>query len=87
MACKKPIVSSVDEYSDYYNMINENKFGYAVGTDKPEDAAGALLKLYQDRELCKEYGESGYKYGHDLYSRDKNMKEYLDLFCELAEKR
>lgn len=87
MACKKPIVSSVDENSDYFNMINENKFGYAVGTDKPEDAAGALLKLYQDRELCKEYGENGYKYGHDLYSRDKNMKEYLDLFCELAEKR
>lgn len=86
MACKKPIVSSVDEDSDFYKMINENKIGRAVGTEKPKELSQAILKLYNDRNLCQEYGQNGYNYGHELYSRSNNMKKYLKLFEEISEK-
>lgn len=79
MACKRAIVSSVDENTDYYNMINEYS-GIAVPTDSPDEAAQAILRLKNLPEDCKKYGESGYIYGKELYSRTNNMNKYLDLF-------
>ena len=83
MACKRPIVTSVDEDSDYFNMINENHAGIAVSADDPDMAVKALLEFYNNRKLCEEYGEKGYLYGHELYSRSNNMNKYLHFFKEV----
>ena len=83
MACKRPIVTSVDEGSDYFNMINGNHAGIAVSTDDPDMAVKALLEFYNNRKLCEEYGEKGYLYGHELYSRSNNMNKYLGFFKEV----
>lgn len=83
MACKRPIVTSVDEDSDYFKMINDNHAGIAVSTDDPDMAVKALLEFYNNRKLCEEYGEKGYLYGHELYSRSNNMNKYLGFFKEV----
>lgn len=85
MACKKAIVTSADKGSKYCAMINDNLIGKAVSSDNFDDAINALTYFYNNREKCIEYGENGYNYGHDLYSRDKNMKEYLSLFENCCE--
>lgn len=81
MECKKAIVTTVDENSDYSFMINKNKIGYAVST--PEEAVESILYLYKNREECIKCGERGYEYGHNLYSRKNNMDRYLKLFSEI----
>ncbi|NCU27182.1 glycosyltransferase WbuB [Candidatus Nomurabacteria bacterium] len=85
MACKRAIVTSVDEDSDYYRMINQNNIGIAVSNDAPQQAAEAILHLYRDRKLCTEMGRNGYAYGHEQYSRSRNMQKYIHLFREMGD--
>ena len=88
MACKRAIVTSADRDSIYCKMINDNQIGIGVGASDSDSAANALLKLYNNRELCNFYGHRGYEYGHELYSRKHNMDKYFELFKIVAgEKR
>lgn len=84
MACKKAIVTTADAGSHYCKFIEENRIGKAVSCDLPDEAVKAILYFYNDREKCTKYGENGYNYGRDLYSRDNNMKKYLSLFRECS---
>ena len=81
MACKRAIITSVDENSDYYNMVNEYA-GVDAANDEPDRIVRAILYMKNNRDVCTQYGKSGYKYGYELYSRSNNMKKYLDLFSE-----
>ena len=83
MACKRAIITSVDKNSDYYNMVDEYA-GVAVANDDPDGIVRAILHMKDNRDICTQYGKSGYEYGHELYSRSNNMKKYLDLFNECA---
>lgn len=86
MACKKAIVTSVDENSDYFNMINEHA-GIAVSNLDPDMVAQAILKMKENPDICSLYGMNGYKFGHELYSRSNGMKDYIDLFKECSRNR
>lgn len=83
MACKRAIITSVDKNSDYYNMIDKYA-GIAAANDEPDNIVQAILYMKDNREVCVQYGISGYEYGHELYSRSNNMKKYLELFKECA---
>lgn len=78
MACKKPIITSVDEGSNYFNMINQYA-GIAVSNDNPEGVVEAILKLKNNSEECCYYGEKGFEYGKTIYSRQFNMRKYIEL--------
>jgi len=79
MACKRAIVTTSDNGSDYNNMINSNGIGYAFSTDEPEKVAEAILYMENHPDELKQMGVAGYEYGHELYSRKNNMKKYLDI--------
>ncbi len=83
MACKRAIITSVDKNSDYYNMVDEYA-GIAADNDDPDKIAQAVIYMKDNHDVCTQYGISGYEYGHELYSRSNNMKQYLDLFKECA---
>ena len=83
MACKRAIITSVDKNSDYYNMIDKYA-GIAAANDDPDSIVQAILHMKNERNICTEYGISGYEYGHELYSRSNNMKKYIELFKECA---
>ena len=80
MACKRAIVTTSDNGSDYNEMINSNHIGYAFSADEPDKAAEAILYLKEHPEELQQMGISGYEYGHKLYSRSNNMKKYIQLF-------
>ena len=86
MACKKPIITSVDEGSDYYNMINSFA-GIAVSDSEPDDVVKAILYMKEKPEMCTSFGIRGYEYGHELYSRSNGMKKYIQLFEECCEQK
>ena len=85
MACKRPIITSSDVGSAYNEMINNNKIGFAFGSDEYEKASDAILQLFKNPSLCKEMGLNGYKYGHELYSRKCNTRKYIELFSSIYE--
>ncbi|ELC8413681.1 glycosyltransferase family 4 protein [Clostridium perfringens] len=80
MACKKAIITSVDDKTDYYNMINNNHIGIAVSNKNATAVAQGILMLKNNRNKCRQYGLNGYNYGHILYSRTNNMNKYIRLF-------
>ena len=87
MACKRPIVTTSDEGSDYNNMINTNNIGFAYSTDSPEKVAESIVYLKNNPDKVRLMGDQGYEFGHDLYSRRSNMNLYLDLFNEISNRR
>ena len=87
MACKRPIVTTSDEGSDYNNMINTNNIGFAYSTDSPEKVAESIVYLKNNQDKVRLMGDQGYEFGHDLYSRSSNMNLYLDLFYEISNRR
>lgn len=86
MACKKPIITSVDENSDYFNIINKYA-GIAVSNLKPELVVRAILKMKENPDVCSAYGMAGHKFGHELYSRSSGMEKYICLFKECSKNR
>lgn len=84
MACKRAIVTTSDNGSDYNNMINSNGIGYAFSPDESEKVVEALLYLKGHSDELQQMGLSGYEYGHNLYSRTNNMDKYISLVNEVA---
>ena len=84
MACKKPIITSVDKGCEYANELNDNNIGIACPDDSDDAVCSAILNLLSDRKFCREMGERAYHYGNVLYSRTENMKKYLALFEEVC---
>ena len=59
---RKPIVASIDYSTDYGKFLENagaGKWSYAGDTEKFRDN---LLALYNDRELCRQMGENGYRF-------------------------
>lgn len=85
MACKRPIITSVDLDSEYYKEVNDNNFGYACPIGDSQAISDRLLELYNNRSLAIQKGLNGYQYGHSLYSRTSNMTKFIHLFNELCD--
>lgn len=85
MACKRPIVNSVDSDSEYFRLFNENGIGISASNDNPEEVAQAILKLYKNPNLCRDLGENGQKFGEKYYSRSNNTKKFTELFYQITE--
>lgn len=83
MACKRPIVTTVDRGCIYAKEITESGLGFARSDDDPDSVANDILYLYNNREIGKEMGKKGYEYGHIRYARSSNMHKYFNLFNEL----
>lgn len=85
MACKRPVISTSDDDSQYLKMINENKFGFGFGTKSFQKVAEAILYLKNNPDITKKMGIKGYEYGHVIYSRTYNTDKYINLFHELGD--
>lgn len=84
MACKRPIINSVDSDSDYYEMFNREKIGLSVPNDKSHAISKAILELYFDRKLLKYMGTRAYTFGKSYYAREINTAKFLEVFNELS---
>ena len=85
MACKRAIVTTADEGSDYNNMINNECIGIACSTDDPNSAAKAILKMKNDPQFRDKCAQNGYEYGNKLYSRTENTAKYIKLFESIVD--
>lgn len=86
MECKKPIITSVDEDTDYFNMINHYA-GIAVSNLNQDMVVQAILKMKGNSDFSSTCGNTGYEFGHELYSRSNGMKNYIRLFQKCCENR
>lgn len=77
LAMKKPILLGVEgEAKDLF--ITEGKAGLAFTPEDASDLAEKTLQLFLNPELIKQFGENGYRYVEEKFTRDKIATEFYN---------
>jgi len=84
MLMAKPVV--VSNCTSLVNIVEAEKIGLVFQSGDPMDLAAKIRLLYQDKNLAKEYGESGKNAVHNKYNWAKNTKRLNDLYLEIEQK-
>lgn len=84
MACKRPVINSVDAESWYYQDFNENKIGISVPNTDYEASVKAIRYLFEHPEECKEMGLRAYNYGIKTYASTPHLMHYLEVYKSLV---
>ena len=83
MAAGRPVVASLPLDGDAPRIIEEAKAGLCVGPGDPEALAEVLLQLYNQPELCHQYGVNGRRYAETHFSRDVCVGQYEEIFLSV----
>lgn len=76
MAHKLPVVAT--RIGSIPDFIHEDRNGYLVEPDNPEQVAGALINLLRSEEKCRNFGEYGYRLFHERYTWEKTGRKISD---------
>ena len=80
MACKRPVINSVDPESYYFKEFNENKIGISASNLDYQASVDAILYLYNHQEEAKEIGQRAYEYGKRVYASTPNLDKYREVY-------
>ena len=85
MACKRPVINSVDPESYYFKEFNENEIGISASNLDYQASVDAILYLFNHREEAKEMGRRAYEYGKRGYASTPNLEKYREVYEKLKE--
>jgi colanic acid/amylovoran biosynthesis glycosyltransferase len=77
MATGLPVVSTT--IGGIPEMVVENETGFLVQPDDAVALAGAIEKVTNDRLLAQSLGQAGYERAQNLFSIEKNVREFCVL--------
>lgn len=86
MACRRVIVNSVDEDSDYYQMFEREQIGMSASNNDPQAVAAAIIQMRDNPELREQYAENAKRFSHEFYSRTVNTQKHIDLLDQMVGK-
>lgn len=81
MSCGKPIILSVD--GEARRIFEEADAGIYVRPENFYSLSDAILKLYENPELCRRYGTNGRNYVTRNFSRKKQSEQLETVFKRL----
>lgn len=87
MACRRVIVNSVDDDSEYARMFAREKIGLSESNLNPEAVASGILKMKNNPLLREQYANNAKRFGMANYSRLVNTARYEELFKQTAAKQ
>ena len=82
MAASIPVVAFLNKESDGHFIIADSGCGYSAVSNDEEKAEGLLLKVYEERDKIRKYGESGFNYVSSHFSRDLCIDQLEKLFIK-----
>lgn len=81
LAMEKPILLGVaGEAKELF--IDEGKSGFFFEPENTDDLTDKILKLYRDRELCKNLGVNGRKYVFEHFNRTIIAKDFYNFLSD-----
>ncbi len=83
MAAGVPIIASLDEGSEGWEIINESNCGIAIPPEEPERLKQAVLHFYNNKDIIPKLGQNGREFVLRKYSRHIVVNNYEKLFKEL----
>lgn len=78
MSASRPVLANFDE-NELKTIIEENHCGIFTKAGDKVAFTDAILKLYHDRELCKQIGANGRKFVMDNLTKEVGTQKYVDV--------
>lgn len=78
MSASRPVLANFDE-NELKTIIEENNCGIFTKAGDKVAFTDAILKLYNDRELCKEMGANGRKFVMNNLTKEAGTQKYVDV--------
>lgn len=82
LASSIPVILAID--GEARQMILDAEAGICVEPENVEEIKNAVLKLYNDRNLCTMLGENGRKFVTENYSREEITRKFQSYLSEIA---
>lgn len=86
MSASRPVLANFDE-NELKTIIEENNCGIFTKAGDKVAFTDAILKLYNDRELCKEMGKNGRKFVMDNLTKEVGTQKYVDVIKSVVSQR
>ena len=86
MSASRPVLANFDE-NELKTIIEENNCGIFTKAGDKVAFTDAILKLYNDRDLCKEYGRNGRQFVMDNLTKEIGTQKYVDVIKSVATQR
>ena len=77
------MIANYDEDTDLQCVLTNNKLGMFSQSGNSNQMAEAILQMYKDPLLCREYGRNAREYVLKNVSREVSVKEYVRIIKEV----
>lgn len=78
MSASRPVLANFDE-NELKTIIEKHNCGIFTKAGDKVAFTDAILKLYHDHELCKEYGRNGRQFVMDNLTREVGTQKYVEV--------
>lgn len=78
MSASRPVLANFDE-NELKTIIEQNKCGVFTKAGDENAFIAAILNMYKDCELCKEYGRNGRQFVMDNLTKEVGTQKYVDV--------
>lgn len=83
MAMARPVLASLPMAGDASKLIEKAGCGICIGPEDPEKLAEKIMYLYENRDVCNNFGDQGRKYVVNNFSLKKAVNDIENMFDEL----
>lgn len=83
MSASRPVLANFDE-NELKDILAGNECGIFTKAGDKEAFKQSVITLYQNRELCKEYGKNGRQFVMDNLTREVGTQKYVDVIKEVV---
>ena len=85
MSASRPVLANFDE-NELKDILIDNECGIFTKAGDKEEFKLSIIKLYENRELCKKYGENGRKFVMANLTREVGTQKYVDVIKSVVSK-
>lgn len=78
MSASRPVLANFDE-NELKSIVEQNECGIFTKAGDKDAFKNAILKLYNDRGLCKRYGQNGRRFIMDNLTKEVGTQKYVDV--------
>lgn len=85
MSASRPVLANFDE-NELKDILVGNECGIFTKAGDKDAFKRSIIKLYENRDLCKKYGTNGRQFVMDNLTREVGTRKYVDVIKEVCNK-
>ena len=83
MSASRPVLANFDE-NELKDILAGNECGIFTKAGDKDAFKQSIIRLYENRELCKKYGTNGRQFVMDNLTREVGTQKYVDVIKEVC---